>query len=742
MLRAYLSRPWLAAAAWLAVAALSAVVASQLRFDASYERLLDPRSDTARELARARAAFGATASELVVVVEGPATDRQAYAERAVRELRGVDGVDAVSIDGGGDWFADRALWMIPLDDLRALVRSAQAGELWQGRAAIAISAVRLAATGYADDPQRTRVFVRPSASAVDVDRARALVAAIDDRLASAPAALRVDIAGRPAVHIAEQDATGRDLSRATLVAAIAIALLLVFALGMKTAPVVVGLPVVVSLAITLAVARVLFGELNILSGFALPALLGLGVDAGIHVASRMRDLAAGGVAGAERGLQAVRETATPALLSASTTAIGFGSLLVIDVPGARELGAVGALGALAGAICALGLVPILANLAMGSSPQVRPSRSIAVPRRGLGIALVVGLALTAVAGAAASQVRFVTDFTELSSSAPAVRRTAALEESLGGILSPAAAVVPTLEQAGRFAELARSGTDRRPVAIRRVVGAADALPPADEAARRERATLLSALRRAAPSPRPPRLDAALTAQPWGFDELPSPVQRRLTAAGGGYVVYLWPDDPLHRADRMADWSATLDRLSASASGVGIEATIFDERRASVAVVSSLSAGLPLALVLGLAMLLVVLVVVSRSPRLTASVLLAAAATAAWLLAALAVTDLHLNVYSAIVLPVILGLSIDNALHILYAARRQTIGRVLATTGRAAALASLTTAIGFGAVITADQGGLRSLGTTALLGVAASFAVTTVALPMVIAWRARAGGSSE
>jgi hypothetical protein len=87
-----------------------------------------------------------------------------------------------------------------------------------------------------------------------------------------------------------------------------------------------------------------------------------------------------------------------------------------------------------------------------------------------------------------------------------------------------------------------------------------------------------------------------------------------------------------------------------------------------------------------------------------------------------------------VIPSVLGLGIDNAVHLQHrysAEGRGSVALVLATSGAAAMLATATTAIGFGAAIVARHVGIETMGMTALVGFGSVFVATTVAFPALL-----------
>jgi predicted RND superfamily exporter protein len=99
-------------------------------------------------------------------------------------------------------------------------------------------------------------------------------------------------------------------------------------------------------------------------------------------------------------------------------------------------------------------------------------------------------------------------------------------------------------------------------------------------------------------------------------------------------------------------------------------------------------------------------------------------------------DVPLHAYDALVLPVLLGITVDEGMFLLYRARRTaaeaTRGDVVQHTleheGPPVATAALTTAAGFGGLVLCDFDGLRHLGLVGALGSLVGLLVAVVIVP--------------
>jgi predicted RND superfamily exporter protein len=103
----------------------------------------------------------------------------------------------------------------------------------------------------------------------------------------------------------------------------------------------------------------------------------------------------------------------------------------------------------------------------------------------------------------------------------------------------------------------------------------------------------------------------------------------------------------------------------------------------------------------------------------------------------------LNPANMIVLPLILGIGVDNGVHVVHNFRAQPQGfRLSASTMNAMALTSLTTMVGFGSMLVAAHRGLYSVGLVMVLGVGACLFVSLVTLPAILTVLAGGTGAGE
>jgi uncharacterized protein len=104
---------------------------------------------------------------------------------------------------------------------------------------------------------------------------------------------------------------------------------------------------------------------------------------------------------------------------------------------------------------------------------------------------------------------------------------------------------------------------------------------------------------------------------------------------------------------------------------------------------------------------------------------------------LGLLDIPLNPANMIVLPLILGIGIDNGVHVMHDFRRQDGRyRMSASTASSVLITSLTSMVGFGSLMIAAHQGLQSLGRVLTIGISCCLFSSLVVLPSILAWITR------
>jgi len=190
-----------------------------------------------------------------------------------------------------------------------------------------------------------RVAVFPRENLSDPEAMRRFVAAVRT--------VAPDAIGFPVIYLEAGDAVVEAFKQAFLMAFIAVTVLLLILLRPMSDTLLVLLPLLLAGGLTGAASVVGAIPFNFANVIALPLLLGIGVDSGIHMVHRMR------AAPPASGLMLETSTARAVLYSSLTTICSFGNLAVSPHRGMASMGALLTIGIGFTLICTLLVLPAL-----------------------------------------------------------------------------------------------------------------------------------------------------------------------------------------------------------------------------------------------------------------------------------------------------------------------------------------------------------------------------------------------
>lgn len=105
-----------------------------------------------------------------------------------------------------------------------------------------------------------------------------------------------------------------------------------------------------------------------------------------------------------------------------------------------------------------------------------------------------------------------------------------------------------------------------------------------------------------------------------------------------------------------------------------------------------------------------------------------------MLALMAVFGLKFNFYNMIIVPLVLGMAVDNSVHLIHRFeefKRTSVMNALFTSGAAAGLSSITNMLGYSGLVVAHHPGLNSIGNLAVMGMITCMIGSLVFLPATL-----------
>jgi hypothetical protein len=139
-----------------------------------------------------------------------------------------------------------------------------------------------------------------------------------------------------------------------------------------------------------------------------------------------------------------------------------------------------------------------------------------------------------------------------------------------------------------------------------------------------------------------------------------------------------------------------------------------------------------AAILGMVLVTALLAIDLGGIRQAALALVPLAIGVVWMLGAMALAGIRMNLMNIFVLTMIIGIGVDYGVHLLHRWREsEGDPNALAETAKAIAVAALTTVVGFGSLVLSHFPGLRSIGATAILGAVSTAVLSITVLPVLL-----------
>ena len=786
-------RPRAVVAVTLALVVLSLWRVTLLRLDTDFSQLLpgsDPAVVALEELDRRIAAL----SSLQLVVEGP--DREAnrrFVDAVVDRVRALGDPLIDDVRGGveeekdfftrnGYLYASRAALTDANERLERRIAAAKnpllldldadegADDPKAARAHAAFDAFPGGYYAYADG-KLFAVIVWLKSSLLRSGHTDRVVAAVRStaealRLEMNQPGQTVGLTGNVVTAAAERRALADDLTFATVLSVLLVCLVVYLYFGRPGAVLFLVVPPLCGVALALGLAQLSFGGLNTITGFLGAIILGNGVNYAVVQMARYEEERRLGRSVPAALAVAVETTWRATGVAALAAAAAYGSLAITDFRGFNQFGYIGGAGMLLSWVATIVVLPALWVLfdrrpADRTVPRVA-GFSAAAPLARITLAhahAVVAAGALVTLGAIVALPRYLRDPFEYDFDKLRNRVSRQTEEKLSARLDPifGRSLSPGFVLADRASQVeeirgALRARDPRHEYLGDVKTIDDYLPGGiDE--QRDKLAILARIRalfdantRLLSDPdrarlaelRPPDTLRVITPA-----DLPRSLRRFFTEADGtvGRVVAWFPRDEVNVWD-----GRVMKRLSA----VVRELPLADGSRLHssgpavifAAMLDAVAHDGPIATLASLAAVLMLVTLLARR-RGTWLVLGSLGVGVTWMAGGVAAAGVRINFLNFIALPITFGIAADYGVNLYLRYRLEGEGSVektVGSTGGALILCSLTTIIGYGALLVADTQGLRTFGAAAILGEFACVTSAIVLMPAVIALgeRRRAG----
>ncbi|MBT6095553.1 MAG: MMPL family transporter [Rhodospirillaceae bacterium] len=646
-------------------------------------------------------------------------------------------------------------------------------------------------------PKLNFASLQPADDAMDTIRELAAEMNIDPEHG-----LRLRLTGSAALEQEELASVETGMGLAAVISLVLVLVILLAGLGSVRLVAATLLTLIVGLVWTAAYALLGVGSLNLISVAFAVLFIGLSVDFGIHFGLRYRESTTDGVSPEAALRRAALGVGGPLTLCAVSAAIAFFAFLPTDYVGLAELGVIAGGGMFIALFANLTVLPAAIALfpPKPAPPKPEKARDVAAGP-GMSAGMSTGMAkLICIASALVTVVclvlvpRAAFDFDPLNLKDPhtesvstlldlmegnarnhysaevlmpnlaaADAQAAALEilpevdhvltlskfvptdqdeklqiiGDMGLFLGPslmAAMNSDTLDDGERHAaweglrpRLVRlaAGQGTLVAAAQRLVQALDAVFAAKDGAELER-RLLHGL-----GGRLESLKTTLRAQPVTLESLPKSLRQRWQSTDGRARAEVYASADLRQREPLESFVTAVRALAPKLSGTPV--TIMEAGRTVLG--AFMLAGAIAAV--GICLLLAL---VTRRARDVALVFLPVVLAGVWTVGASVIGGLAFNLANVIVLPLLFGLGVAGAIHLV--ARAHSAGggsaAMRTSTPRAVALSALTTIGSFGSISLSAHPGTASMGILLMIAISMTMLATLVFLPALMRLLAREG----
>lgn len=626
-----------------------------------------------------------------------------------------------------------------------------------------------------------------SESAAGLERAIPELRKRIDSVSSRHTGVTMGLTGMPVLEFDEMNSSQRDSMRASLLSLFGVSCVFVAGFGGLRRPLLAVAALLIGIAWSMGYITLVVGHLNILSVAFGVILIGLGIDFGIHYLARyLEDREQ--MAEADSALIETAQSVGPGIVTGGvTTALAFFMAGLTNFTGIAELGIVAGGGILLCVIAALTMLPAMLHLtdrqfAETLQPPALPFGAMCRWTAGYPRLVLATLALlTIVLSLGITRLRYDHNLLNLQ---PKNQQSVDLERQLAATsersvwyavsmcksraelldrkakfdkmasvvateeiasLVPAASdqrqaaiaritqqlsvipeqppLIPVVDQqtlVRSFAGAGQGGAPALTADLRQVVDELQRLPPSEYFARISRwqqanaGQLLDAFRRlrSMADPAPPLIG-----------DLPEPLAGRYIGRTGQHLLKLYGQSDIWNMESLREFVREVESVDPRVTGHPIQ-TFYASSQMQESYVH--------AAIYSLLAVAIVLVLDFRTIKHSVLAIVPMGLGLVQLLGLLGWLDIPLNPANMIVLPLILGIGIDDGVHVVHDALRQGSGyQISNATSSAVFLTSATTMIGFGSMMIASHQGLRSLGQVLTLGVFCCLVSSVLVLPVLL-----------
>ncbi len=584
------------------------------------------------------------------------------------------------------------------------------------------------------------IFVRPNGTVTDTNFTEQYVQSVQEAIDQTGLEkeipdLTINLTGSLIVRLEENRFIQNDLKKSALLAALlATLIILIYTRSWFSIPLII-FPLLLSLSYTFALTRLFIGHLNIISGFLVAILMGLGIDYGIHLYIRFKQELLKGKTIAEATELVVTQVGRSGLVAMLTTISVFSILSFSDFQGFAEFGKIATLGIVCAFLSYYFIFPAQA-LFYDKVHWLRKPRPRLFTFKISNLYSTTPYFLSALFFflMVASLFllpgnRFEYDFQKLRGESPASEYETVTTDDFGFAFSPT--LILTHEKENLFdihtalEEIKRESGEQTTIGLQyslNIFSREEYESKKDVIERIRKMFLDNAdiIKFSLGNDRYASFRKLVNAEPFNEKRVPSNLQKKLRA-GDDYLVLLFSpaDKNFFRVENIYQLKKEVAELKRKLEEKNIKISVLNENLIAAEIMDWVKDKGPVAMGIAFAMVFVILLLDLRSIRLAVITFLPLFTGLVLTGALMSVFDVKLNFINIVILPSIVGIMIDHCIylshHILDYSKGASL-KSLQETGSSIILSALTSFVGYASLNIAHHQGIRSIASVVELGI--------------------------
>lgn len=547
--------------------------------------------------------------------------------------------------------------------------------------------------------------------------------------------LKIQFSGGMITRIEENQVIQNDLKNSVIVAVVLVTFILALYNRSVLSIILLFIPLITALSLTFALTRLLIGHVNIVSGFLVAILTGLGINYGIHLYIRFKqELRKGQTIPAAAELVATQVGRSGVIAMATTISV-FSLLMFSDFRGFSEFGAIAAIGIMCSFTSYFFLLPALILCAdqihglRKPRPRMFSLRISAIYSKTPIFLAVLFILLLVSSLFLLPDIQFEHDFRKLRGESPAADFEAETTEDFGFAFSPTVIMTPNKKDLFQIHQALQAIKEK--YGDDSTIGIHHSLDLFSLKQYESKKVVLKRIHDklikdrdiieiSMGTQRYRKLKRLVEAKPFDEKHIPDNLLKRFMA-GDQYLLLIFSpaDKSFFDVRNIYQLKKEIEELKTSLAKDNIHFAVLNENLMAAAIMDLVQHKGPQTLAWAMGLVFLILLWDFRSPRLAFKTFLPLFTGLALTGALMAVFHIKLNFINMVMLPSIVGIMVDHCVylghHILDYSRHEATKSVKET-GSAIILSALASLAGYASLNIANHAGVRSIAHVVEVGI--------------------------